>query len=105
MSTFFQYGGRGNTRMANDKIYYLECNAGTVFQICAKFHEVELVMFWARYLVIDRWRCLCEGSFVRRSASDFRNSWAERLPDSLEVYYAFQVHLVPVEPWMAVMRP
>jgi hypothetical protein len=105
MKTFFEFGGRGTTRIKHDKMFSLEPNPGAAFLIVRRIHHVEFVLAWCRGAMIERWGCYSFGAFRRVSSADLTRTWAEPVESELMIYHAVSVYLVPEEPWMLACPP
>lgn len=100
MKQFFQYGGRGDRKIAHNSLFKLESDAGGVFLVTKEVGKVEFILGYCRSAIVERWGCYCMGTFRRASNLDLSRSWAVPMESELMIFHATTVYLVPEEEWM-----
>ena len=100
MKQFFEYGGRGDRKIAHDSLFQLDSEAGGVFLVTKKFGKVEFILGYCRSAIVERWGCYCIGTFRRATSLDLSRSWATQMESELMIFHAATVYLVPEEEWM-----
>ena len=87
-------------QLANENIYHLEPDAGTVLLITTTVSKVEFVLAYCRSAFIERWGCYTFGSFRRVSSPNLDITWAVPAEAELMIYHAVNVYLLPKQDWM-----
>jgi hypothetical protein len=100
MKHFFDYGGRGDERIAEDTLFQLDSEAGGIFLITQTIGKTEFIKGYCRSAIVEKWGCYCMCTFRRVSNVDLSHSWAEPMESELMIFHAVAVYLVPEEEWM-----
>jgi len=100
MKRFYDFSGRGDTSIANDKYYLLEPDPGAVLLVTQTFGKAEFIICYCKSAIIEKWGCYCFDSFRRAYDPGFTCCWAEPTDSDLMIYHSVTVYLVFEEEWM-----